>query len=249
MEIKDPRDLVVVANFSNRHFGRVAQFRGTGSDKWQLVPSLFRGRPAGWTGADFDRYERSLANDFVRYAPSRRVGCPPLSDPTAWLCLMRHYGLPTRLLDWSASVFVAAFFAVWEQNGEPADIWALDTARLNECAVGRQDNLSMRSGHQLVRNLVDRPFADCPPMTETVYVIAPEVDQRLLMQQGAFTVHGSSQPLEMHPEAGKFLLRFRVGGEAKTPLRFGLEQLGFSRMTLFPDLENLALHLAARRYA
>lgn len=47
-------------------------------------------------------------------------------DDIVALMVMRHYGVPTRLLDWSQSPFVAAFFACGEKPGEAKDgeIWA-----------------------------------------------------------------------------------------------------------------------------
>ena len=44
-----------------------------------------------------------------------------------WLSLMRHYGIPTRLLDWTHSFLVAAYFAVDDADkARDCAIWALD---------------------------------------------------------------------------------------------------------------------------
>lgn len=246
--LRHPKDLVDAALEAQRTFGHVAHFRGLPNADWSLVPSLFRARSDGWIPPDFDVYERSITNDFLRFAPSRHAACPPLADRVAWLCVMRHHGVPTRLLDWSASIFVATFFAVCEEFDKPSDIWALNTARLNGTEVGTQGNLSMRGGNETVRNLVDRPFEDRPSTKKTVFVIAPEVAPRLLAQQSAFTVHGSPLPLEAHRHSSTFLLRYRIEPSMKKPMLHMLEVLGFTRMTLFPDLDNLAHTLRERRF-
>jgi hypothetical protein len=65
-----------------------------------------------------------------------------------WLALMRHYGAPTRLLDWTYSLYVALFFSLAESNvKKPATVWALDTAWLRnrmkqkQLSQNQSDNL------------------------------------------------------------------------------------------------------------
>lgn len=75
-------------------------------DHHPLIPGILR--PGGHD-------ERFLVHTFRLRALSRYPNCPTFDDRPSWLFLMQHYGLPTRLLDWTASPLVALFFAVEER--------------------------------------------------------------------------------------------------------------------------------------
>jgi hypothetical protein len=105
-------------------------FRGVGNAKFALAPSIERnavGTALGWPALEIKVSEdfRSRAN---LYLP------PPLEGELVWLALMQHYGVPTRLLDFTLSPFVALYFAVKpfvppsdKETPEFARVWALDS--------------------------------------------------------------------------------------------------------------------------
>lgn len=96
-------------------------FRGQAEFGWHLVPSVFRpGAPEN---------EELAAWLFMLRAAEYRKDCHTQFD---WLCLMRHYELPTRLLDWSENVLVALYMACSEQVKEKEGaLWILNVQRLN----------------------------------------------------------------------------------------------------------------------
>ena len=73
--------------------------------------------------------EFNIINEFVRLAPTRYSSWP--KERCNQLFLMQHYGLSTRLLDWSLNFLIALYFAVNKEPGEPASLWALNPIKLN----------------------------------------------------------------------------------------------------------------------
>lgn len=74
--------------------------------------------------------------------------------------------------------------------------------------------------------------------------VGQDVDMRMTIQQGTFTIHGDATPLEERSGAWDFLAKFIIPEEAKDTFREELWVLGVRRSTLFPDLGNLAEDLA-----
>jgi hypothetical protein len=117
-------------------------WRGHADIQWALRPEVFR--PV--RGSRFYQ-EVSLLRSFMSQAESRSERCPRGDDLVGWLMFARHYGLPTRLLDWSYSPLVALYFASQEVKDDPdADgcLWAIDSGGLNFSNAGPETICSPR---------------------------------------------------------------------------------------------------------
>lgn len=101
-------------------------FRGQASANWELVSTLDRHTPTSYPKhfAEFN-----LTADFRRRA---HTFLQPQEIPQKhgeWLALMQHYGAPTRLLDFTKSPFVAAYFALEDLPADRCEvgvIWAIE---------------------------------------------------------------------------------------------------------------------------
>lgn len=223
---------------ATRHFDDTRLWwRGHRKMDWPLATSLHR-RGMG-------PKEANLNQRFRMSARVRRRDCPSSREPMAWLFLMQHYRLPTRLLDWTRSPLVALFFAVDGPDDSDSAVWALGPSRLNQLEAGRR--AIFLSGTESVSQLAIEAFrTDIRSSDERILaVLTEQIDLRHMVQQSAFTIHGRSEPLDQIDGGDSALARIRIPVAAKPGFRQMLNLLGISRSSLFPDLENLALELAA----
>jgi hypothetical protein len=100
-------------------------FRGQSSDTYDLEPSIFRDIKSGNTYNESEMLKHSKFRNPNQYFK--------INNEFQWLCLMQHYDLPTRVLDWSESVLIALYFAVSSKHNKDRDssLFVLDTKKLN----------------------------------------------------------------------------------------------------------------------
>jgi hypothetical protein len=210
-------------------------WRGQSSD-WKLIPGVHRSSRTA-------QAESNLVQKFLRKAKARRAKYPENTDHAGWLYLMQHHRLPTRLLDWTQSILVAAYFAVSakENTEKPGVLWALSPAGLNGQQFGVTNNVSADPES---RGLFTQAFAQGADRIDKVAAMLPsEIDLRMMIQLSTFTIHGTATPLEKIPGSDKYLLRFEIPPEAKLRLQRELRMVGIRQSILFPDLDHLAAEL------
>src|SRR5689334_19006286 len=115
-------------------------FRGV-LKSWEPLTSLERaGRSWNLSPAELRKMERRLTRDFRRHPEGANALGDRAKDTLYVWALMQHYGAPTRLMDWTYSPYIAAFFAfeellkkrgVVEKCTEQAAVWAINTDWLN----------------------------------------------------------------------------------------------------------------------
>ena len=215
-------------------------FRGQRSATWSVEPSI-------WRQYDTDS-ERNFTNRFRSRAATRYQTLPDYDNDAIWLSLMQHYGLPTRLLDWTRSPLIAVYFAVEEylyearSQFEDACIWILDPHALNKLEWG--ENITPSIDAHMCEDMLRPAFSHRADETNKVMaVMAAEQDMRMFVQQGCFTIHSNQAPLNSLEGSEKFLEKVIIPAECIWFVAQQVDVAGFRKGDIYPDLGNLAIEL------
>lgn len=220
-------------------------FRGQKSSGWHLQPGVFRKTTVAKQELNFVHRFRSRAG--IRYKDA-----PRYKDFARWLSLMQHFRLPTRLLDWSRSPLVAAYFAVESlvERGElppespSAAIWVLHPIILNKLEGFGDITPSIEA--KMVAPVLNPAFLrDALEIEKVVAVMASEHDLRMFVQQGCFTLHSDKNELDLWPNAEKFLMKIEIPKESLLNFSEEIRICGFRQGDIYPDLDHLAAELVA----
>ncbi len=219
-------------------------FRGQQRSAWPLESSLTRWLSAFCPDTSLWplREERAL-RIFRRKANIHLRERGLLEDELRCLALMQHHGAPTRLLDFTKSPYVAAFFA-FERATEEVAVYALNTPALWDAAP--------RFDAGLTRDVIDPRQ---PGVYQRLYAVNRhpmlwfgeplEMDARLVAQSGLFVIPGVLDlPLEailqQYPDGAHMLRKFVLPASAREEAMRALYRMNVTSATLFPDLDGLA---------
>lgn len=219
-------------------------FRGEVSAAWPLATSLARRLEIYSPNRTLWPLRESRAlRIFRRKAHNYLQDGGALQDDLRCLAMMQHHGAPTRLLDFTKSAYVAAFFAL-EGAETDASVYALNTPLLWTAAPQAAPDLTRDTIDPRRAGNFERYF-----MRNEHPVIwfgePSEMDRRLVAQAGLFVVPGKIDcPLEQILQAynphdvliTKFVLPLAMRAEAMK----ALYRMNVTYATLFPDLEGLA---------
>ncbi len=223
-------------------------FRGHEQADWKLIPKLYRPEYRGASEAE-------IRQEFQIRAQQLLQGGRLPTDKWEWYFLMQHYGVPTRLLDWTDNPLVALYFALHSpvnDDREPdtnAAVWMLNSWWLNRRSLRSIDGPMLFDWHEAQQYLPDleEAFAgrDKVRVRRLAAIDPPHVDRRLAAQGSHFVIFGANHDL-MRMKATRSkrdrvrqIAKIVVSRRATSDLRADLDLCGITRPLLFPDLQAL----------
>jgi len=203
---------------------RKSLWRGMSNSEYKLLPSLGR-LQSSYTHNDIINLETAAFRIFKSHVMS--YGEYLSYNNLDLLSLAQHYGMPTRLLDWSLNPIVALYFAVAKDSNTDSVVYMLN----NDIPFVRDD--------------VDFPFEDIigQKMIEEKIkdnfkgYIAKHLHQRISAQDGVFTIH--YWPFNEIP---KSMIRYKIVIDANScqDIYSYLEKIGIHEKFIYSDISGLA---------
>ena len=259
---------VFTARFPQRGWA----FRGHGSANWRLKTALEREclDNVEFGNAEFpdsprvvpmgilpDTFERDLLLRFQRRAHHYIPNPPDDEDVLDWLALMQHYGVPTRLLDWTLSPYVALYFAL--ENSQPdaeCAVWAINTDWLSEKAREKSltDARFPADPHERALNeYLNRNLFNAGNPNVVVVADPVRMNERVAAQQGVFlcdlskvgtfTVTLQEMLFMRMPPTSPVIWKFVIKTAERVRSVRELNRMNINGASLFPGLDGFARSL------
>lgn len=219
-------------------------YRGHACYDWNLKPSILRSLPELPHGViamletQAVEWFRARSGNFL---PSHKW--KDSDQLTYWWCLMRHHGAPTRVLDWTVSPYVAAYFAVSDKSDTDGAVWSLDVDAASE--VLTQEHTVTREA-LMQMNETERFQLNGSPPDDLVFVEARQLSDRMTAQQGVFSIcrnargdHGEILLRLSQKYERDILHRICIPADHKKDFLKRLREMNVTASALFPGLDGL----------
>lgn len=235
-EITSVQSLLEALSIDNNKYSGAVWYRGQSRSEWPLLPGYMRLTNPPSESTLLMRFKQS-ASMLIEKTPSQSFD---------WLFLMQHFGVPTRLLDWSESPLVGLYFAIENSINDidhNAALWLLHPSELNKHAnINNKDEpgyIPSFEDEELKGYSVESLAQNRKTQLLPVATIASRNNARIQAQLGVFTIHHHQKiPIENVGDSSH-VIKYVIPGAAKVSISKQLQLLGVGKFQMFPELESL----------
>ena len=238
--------------FTNSWQDQISRFRS--NYVYRGVPRVSHTLDSSLQTGGFEGHERHLLTSFRKYALRSAVHGDFVWN---WLSLAKHHGLPTRLLDWSYSPYIALHFATVDVRhyDEDGAVWCVDYRATNNLLPAplkrllKDDDANIFTTEML--NRVATSLAEFDHLSKRDFVLffePPSLDERIVNQFALFSLPSSATLSfeDFLKQREGMYRRIIIPAQLKWEVRDKLDQANVTERVLFPGLDGLSQWL--KRY-
>ncbi|KJS14713.1 MAG: hypothetical protein VR69_16765 [Peptococcaceae bacterium BRH_c4b] len=279
-EINSLKEFMVVLEKLKLQFSHSAKemdfsYRGVCNSSYPLLPGIYREIILNESGISgnaklYCAHEYEILSHFIKEASSY-ISNIQRDDYLLWMEYAQHFGVPTRLLDFTSNPLVALYFCCKDKSETDGLVWVMNET--NFCHWYRQSDFVIHnepiSKQQIINSMIAemKGSFDYDPqkieMKRPVSYIPYYIDQRMIAQSSRFLIWGTdTRPLGemiteneymvLSPEGiryeklydTRFIFQFKISSCYKYSILKQLNICGINEKALFPGLDGIGRYIA-----
>ena len=243
-------------------------FRGhSDHENYLMLPSAFRWKEIalGHSVTVYSQMEHNILNDFISEA-CRFVQDVPEEDIASWLEIARHFGVPTRLLDFTENPLVALYFACSESPQKDASVWIINKPAYNKKFFLESYLVQTTKSQTIVSQIISQEIicqdyqqhVENPQYIQFPWIYKPHYHaERMNLQSSVFMIWGAKrQPLTDFLEENDYMVdnqpnnsergivyHVDISSEHKIGLLRQLDSLGINEKFVYPGIEGVGRYI------
>jgi hypothetical protein len=229
---------------------RKVWYRGHSKRVYAIAPGVYRNeftnRAQRIYGKDIEEKRLNLEREIINQFRTSGAALLNRDNLEEMYFVAQHYGIPTRLLDWTTNPLAALFFAACSSDGEDGEVFVMDATTVNHSSpspdIPKGIIITMRHPYAVDAIRVSFWIKPAKPRSPMILPIRPDnLPGRIGQQSSCFTMHMS----DSKDCTGATIGCIVIDGKSKANIMSELGRLNINRFTVFGTLDHLAEEIRA----
>lgn len=242
-------------------------YRGQGNYADKILPGILRWKKTdnGASTTQYSQMEFNVLSDFISEA-CRFIKDVPTGDTVAWLEIAQHFGVPTRLLDFTENPLVALYFACSDLQDTQALVCVLNEPQYNKIFFNESHLIEPVKSQSIVAKIIDDEIVqrDYSLHNNANYMEYPWIykpyyyEERMNLQSSIFMLWGADQralnefmcPHNYMSDADQVenketgvICDILIPGNMKRDLIAQLDLYGINEKMIYPGLDGVGRYI------
>lgn len=270
--------LKILESYFEDEFGKKAFFiyRGHPSVEYKLIPSIFRKFKQEDDKHEYWKYSLSNENEmYMHFIKEAKLYIKNIDDNTnegylEWMVYAQHFGVPTRLLDFTHNPLVALYFACSKEENKDGAIWIINLMnykKFHSKLLKNEANVNKNTTrNELIYEIISElknGTLNCSKFP--IQFIPYYLDERMSTQASSFLLWGQDErpfedmiekenyinissakngvSIEYEGKSEEFILKILIPHEKKKTILEELDLLGVNPKSIFPGLDGIGKYI------
>lgn len=235
-------------------------YRGHSDENYKLIPGVLRYEVINdgkSLRSCFSTFEFDILNDFIAES-NRFVNSIDSNDYKGWLEIAQHYGVPTRLLDFTENPLISLYFACVHNLDKDGVVWLINEYAFNQIIANNYGPMLIKDLMFIINSIITNEILMPQGISKYEYPLIYKPyyrEERMNLQSSLFMLWGHNQReleelmpknymnLDSIPNPESIMGKIKIPREEKQNILAQLNMMGINEKSIYPGLDGIGKYI------